>query len=158
MPDYIPYYKGEPISLPPLKLFTDFFYPVGCYFETTDTDFDPNVSWGGTWELEDEGLVHISSGENYEVSSNAQDGGEATHTLTVDELASHGHWTYVRVNKGSSGAPANSSISGTSNWWNVQENAAGYANGLVSIGPSGGGQSHNNMQPYKIVNRWHRTA
>lgn len=26
------------------------FYPVGCYFETTDGSFDPNTAWGGTWE------------------------------------------------------------------------------------------------------------
>lgn len=25
------------------------FYPVGSYYETSDVNFDPNVSWGGTW-------------------------------------------------------------------------------------------------------------
>lgn len=29
----------------------DFFYPVGCSFETTNTEFNPNKSWGGRWEL-----------------------------------------------------------------------------------------------------------
>lgn len=29
----------------------DVFYPVGCYFETSDTTFNPNTSWGGTWAL-----------------------------------------------------------------------------------------------------------
>lgn len=28
----------------------DLFYPVGSYYETSDTDFDPNKKWGGTWE------------------------------------------------------------------------------------------------------------
>lgn len=28
----------------------DVFYPVGCYFETSDSTFNPNTSWGGTWE------------------------------------------------------------------------------------------------------------
>ena len=27
----------------------DLFYPVGASFETSDSTFDPNVSWGGTW-------------------------------------------------------------------------------------------------------------
>ena len=27
----------------------DRFYPVGSYYETSDTTFDPNISWGGTW-------------------------------------------------------------------------------------------------------------
>ena len=25
----------------------DFFYPVGSYYETSDSTFDPNSSWGG---------------------------------------------------------------------------------------------------------------
>lgn len=27
----------------------ELFYPVGSYFETSDSTFDPNVEWGGTW-------------------------------------------------------------------------------------------------------------
>lgn len=30
----------------------DAFYPVGSYYETSDTTFDPNISWGGTWTSE----------------------------------------------------------------------------------------------------------
>ena len=26
------------------------FYPIGSYYETSDTSFDPNTSMGGTWE------------------------------------------------------------------------------------------------------------
>lgn len=26
----------------------DVFYPIGCYFETSNSSFDPNESWGGT--------------------------------------------------------------------------------------------------------------
>ena len=40
------------------------FYPVGSYYETSDTSFDPNVAWGGTWELETQGQVHISAGSS----------------------------------------------------------------------------------------------
>ena len=28
---------------------TDIVYPVGSYYDTSDLDFDPNISWGGTW-------------------------------------------------------------------------------------------------------------
>lgn len=28
------------------------FYPVGSYYETSDSNFDPNNSWGGTWVSE----------------------------------------------------------------------------------------------------------
>lgn len=30
----------------------ELFYPVGSYFETSDSTFDPNVEWGGTWTSE----------------------------------------------------------------------------------------------------------
>lgn len=29
----------------------DMFYPVGSYYETSDTTFNPNITWGGTWAL-----------------------------------------------------------------------------------------------------------
>ena len=25
-------------------------YPVGSFYRTSDSDFDPNKSWGGEWE------------------------------------------------------------------------------------------------------------
>ena len=28
----------------------DTFYPVGSYYETSDSTFDPNTAWGGTWQ------------------------------------------------------------------------------------------------------------
>ena len=28
----------------------DYFYPIGTVYETMKDTFDPNVSWGGTWE------------------------------------------------------------------------------------------------------------
>lgn len=37
----------------------DVFYPVGSYYETSDTSFDPNVSWGGTWVEDTAGRVLI---------------------------------------------------------------------------------------------------
>lgn len=33
-------------------------YPVGSYFETSDTLFDPNVSWGYTWVLDTQGQTN----------------------------------------------------------------------------------------------------
>lgn len=33
-------------------------YPVGSYYETSDTSFDPNTTWGGTWESASTGRWH----------------------------------------------------------------------------------------------------
>lgn len=124
----------------------DMFYPVGSYYETSDSTFDPNVSFGGTWVLETEGQVHISAGENYEIGNT---GGEATHTLNINEMPSH---THTMLYSGGS----------TTTWGYNYTSSGGTRSGQTEtsggIGPTGGGQAHNNMQPYIVVNRWHRTA
>lgn len=138
----------------------DFFYPVGCYFETSDVDFDPNKSWGGEWELEVAGQVHVSAGTGYAVSgatSNTTDGGEATVTLTIDTMPSHNHTqdshAHQTDNYLNSGASAAYTLD------NVNQKH-GYDHWTSSATPTihntGGGKAHNNMQPYIIVNRWHR--
>lgn len=43
-----------------LRALFDFIHPVGSYYETSDTSFDPNVTWGGTWEKS----THISEEES----------------------------------------------------------------------------------------------
>lgn len=127
----------------------DMFYPVGSYYETSDITFNPNVAWGGTWSLETAGQVHVSAGTGYAVSgalTNKSDGGESKHKLTVDEMPSHRHERggWWRDSGGSSHAGYN------------------YQSSLKSdtayTGYTGGGQAHNNMQPYIVVKRWHRTA
>lgn len=123
------------------------YYPVGSYYETSDTTFDPNVTWGGTWVLETEGQVHISAGANYTVAgalTNTTDGGQATVTLTVDEIPPHHHTVnYAQYNRGTGNATAS---------------ALQYNGSTRDTDDTGGGKPHENMQPYIIVNRWHRTA
>jgi len=36
----------------PYEQLLNLFYPVGCYFETEDISFNPNIAWGGTWKKE----------------------------------------------------------------------------------------------------------
>lgn len=76
------------------------FYPVGSYYETSDTTFNPNTEWGGTWELELEGQVHVSAGSNYSIAgalTNGTDGGSKyiqahTHANNLT-LPNHTHGT-----------------------------------------------------------------
>ena len=152
----VAFYKGKPIFLPPMNFFTNIFYPVGSYYETTDTTFNPNITWGGTWELETEGLVHVSSGSNYAVTANNKDGGEETHTLIEAEMPQHAHGVGWWENKGQA-STGQKSLNCVAQWWNVRSTAAGN-DGAIYITNAGGSQAHNNMQPSKIVNRWHRTA
>jgi hypothetical protein len=127
-------------------------YPVGSYYETSDSSFDPNTAWGGTWELETEGQVHVSAGSTYGVSgalSNTTDGGEKTHTLSVNEMPSHAHALYYYNTSGDKSFGYQYQNKGR------QSTEATSGSGIVN---TGGGQAHNNMQPYIVVNRWHRTA
>lgn len=124
----------------------DFFYPVGSYYETSDATFNPNIRWGGTWELETEGQVHIGAGENYEIGDT---GGEVTHILTINEMPSH---THTMLYAGGSAVNWGYNFASSGGTRSAQTEASG------GVGPTGDGQAHNNMQPYIVVNRWHRTA
>ena len=84
-----------------VRLLFDFIYPVGSYYETTDGTFDPNIVWGGRWELESQGLVHISAGSTYTAGTsygaNSKNytpaGSTADVTLSAEQCAvqSHSH-------------------------------------------------------------------
>jgi len=160
----------------------DFIHPVGSYYETSDTSFNPNATWGGTWVLETEGQVHISAGANYAVNgalTNATDGGSSTVTLDTTQMPAHTHGqkTLTGTFNVRSGPSNTYTINGTSGIASVSRTTwSGSHNVLESHSASnpliegttinathehssvGGGQPHDNMQPYIIVNRWHRTA
>ncbi len=77
--------------------------------------------------------------------------GEATHILTVNEMPQHTHLV--------SGSNASNSPSPANNTWGsgTDLNAYGPAESMVqmnqaAIGTAGGSQSHNNMQPYLVLN------
>lgn len=154
-------------------------YPVGCYFETTDENFDPQTTFGGTWVLETPGQVHVSAGTGYEVAgglTNTSDGGESTVTLDVTQMPSHTHVQNAHnhgqdahqhglreqsnsVASGSShGRPRTDSQTslGYGYWTSAAQPGIWYA--TATNQNTGGGQPHNNMQPYINVYRWHRTA
>ena len=126
------------------------FYPIGSYYETSDTSFDPNTSMGGTWELETDGTVLVSKSNTTGSKFNASIDsvvGEETHTLTIDEAPIHSHNYY--------GIGGTNSLSQNSM---VTVGDASGTNLSKTVSDAGGNQPHNNVQPSKIVNRWHRTA
>ncbi len=126
----------------------DWFYPIGSIYMSVN-NVNPGSIFGGTWEqIKDKFL--LASGDTYSLGST---GGEATHTLTIDEIPSHTHtvddgWTW-NVAPGFSG--------GTHQIEQKTSTQSGDAN---SSGDTwrGGSQAHNNMPPYLTVNVWKRTA
>ena len=158
----------------------DLFYPVGSYYETSDKDFNPNVTWGGTWVLETEGQVHISGSASgtYQITgapTDTNDGGAPTVTLDTNNMPAHTHGSKTltgTVNirgdetamgvsgivtrktvtwSGSHGKIATTTV--TNPTYDTVTVTATHEHTSV-----GSGTAHENMQPYIIVNRWHRTA
>lgn len=158
----------EPTALAEALL--NIFRPVGTYYETSDTTFNPNTAWGGTWVLETEGLVHVSAGTNYPVSANAQDGGVTEvaltaaqsgtqeQSVTTESAGAHTHaYSYANRSK------FEESGSGTSHYQHsgyssVATTSAGAHTHNLTVAEKDALEAHTNMQPYKNVNRWHRTA
>lgn len=132
----------------------DLFYPVGTYYETSNVDFDPNVAWGGTWVLDSQGKVTVSQDTtDSDFDTLGETGGEKTHTLTVDEMPKHTHKVYYYINKNLQGGVDHLLAFGSPNSQGLSSfEAANW------IGEKGGDQAHNNLQPYVVVKRWHRTA
>ena len=125
-------------------------YPVGSIYMSVNST-SPATLFGGTWERIKDAFL-LSAGDTYAAGAT---GGEATHTLTVDELPSHSHVSF-------SHSPWNA-VPGTGSDTNFRPIFTGSATGLdwtiaVNSGSTGGGQAHNNLPPYLVVYMWQRTA
>ena len=128
----------------------DAAHPVGSYIETSDTSYDPNESLVGTWVLENDGTVLVSKSSTTGSKFNENIGtvvGEEKHALTIAEMPRHNHqfsykWKIATV--------------GNADWAAQNTDASGLLDNV--IGFTGNNEAHNNVQPSKIVNRWHRTA
>lgn len=127
----------------------DWFYPIGTIYETTSTDLDTTTKmgnhFGGTWEVYGAGAVTVAKSADTEFDTIGETGGAKTHTLTTAELAAHSHDTMgYRATAGAGSL--------------VFELAATSTNPGYQTGTTGGGQAHNNLQPYIVVYRYRRTA
>ncbi len=129
-------------------------YPVGAIYMSVDSR-NPSQIFGGKWEqIKDRFL--LCAGTTYKAGTT---GGEANHTLTVEEMPEHRHiglsWLgddnsqSITLNGGSSGKGYNLQYYG------------GYVEGQetnMQTRVTGGNKSHNNMPPYLAVYVWRRVA
>lgn len=147
----------------------DKYYPIGSYYETSDTDFDPNVSWGGTWIQDTEGLSTIGANTSEDPSmeklnnrvsiSVGEIRGELKHLLTTNEMAKHYHkhrvvlqtWSQINGKDATSNLPRGVTNDGINLGWSSFVEGGNRANDY-----EGGDQPHNNVQPSIGVIRWHR--
>lgn len=151
--------------------FIDIIYPIGSIYETLDESFNPNTSFGGTWErIEGRfifgagNLTAIPNSANsygelnsiYGVTPVGETAGQFTHALSIAEMPSHNHGLL-----GEYGASANPSYPPTDTGTYIQAagSSAGTRQAVGSVIVStGGGGSHNNMPPYIAACIWKRIA
>ena len=123
------------------QLIFDVIHPIGSIIHTTKEE-DPGTYLGGEWQrIRDRFL--LGAGETYILN---EEGGEAKHVLTINEMPSHNHklgYTAECVQKGTNyGRPKS---------YNESYDSLEYQTTFV-----GGGAAHNNMPPYKTVYIWER--
>ena len=154
-------------------------YPIGSIYLSVNS-VDPSTLFGGTWEkIKDKFL--LSDGDTYSIGST---GGEATHTLTIDEMPSHDHSAISSSNGDHNhslvsitGTDDLNFINGTNEFliqnsdttmgWPQSVNTslkygstgnAGSHSHSLTVNSTGGSQPHNNMPPYLTINVWKRVA
>ena len=105
---------------------------------------------GGTWAAYAKGRTLVGDGDGTDANgttlrfSAGGTGGEYYHTLTTDEIPAHTH-QYRREN--SSGDSSGTAAARASARWSYAATTS-----------TGGGERHNNIQPYVSVYIWRRTA
>ncbi len=150
------------------------FFPVGSTYISANINFNPNTQFGGTWsKIENRFLLGSGS------RGVGATGGEEYVTLNQNQMPSHSHGLGSNNITGDTGHAKgtnyNSSTGNVSGVFYVgsassrysTRNGYGDASALLfsanrswtgTISLTGGGQAHNNMPPYEVVNIWKRTA
>lgn len=123
-------------------------HPVGSLFETT-VSTNPGTLYGGTWAAWGGGRTPVGV-NTADTSFNTVEktGGAKTHTLTVQEIPNHAH-DLNAVNEG-----VDNPNGGYHPGWTFNKQ---YTAQVMSAS-IGGGQAHNNLQPYITCYIWKRTT
>lgn len=121
----------------------DLLHPIGSVYISRSA-VHPSTIFGGVWrEIKDKFI--LAAGDTYASGST---GGEASHTLTVNEMPSHSHSLNTQFNS-TGGETWKVMLSSTTGGQYTQ--AAG-----STINNTGGGAAHNNMPPYLALYMWER--
>lgn len=124
-------------------------YPVGAiYMSTSPTN--PGTLVGGTWVAWGSGRVPVGvNTSDGDFNTVEKTGGEKKHTLTVNEMPAHTHMNRVMADNDSDP------------YWGKDNYVKAGANSQeagADTEATGGGQAHNNLQPYITCYMFKRIA
>ena len=101
----------------------------------------------GLPDLRGKAPIHLGTG-----FTQGQVGGEAVHTLSMSEMTQHLHFSMATPSNGSTDTPSSSVVLGTASLDLYRQPTNMVAMDPNIVGKVGGGQAHNNMQPYLVLN------
>lgn len=143
--------SGELEQMPSVSKLFLAAYPVGALFFTT-TPTNPGALFGGTWVAYAPGRVLVGvdpSDDDFNIAEKT--GGAKTHILTVAETPPHEHERPIYWSR----AAGNTYAVPQGLETNDPRQYQGVSNPTSSVG---GGQPHNNLQPYITCYMWKRIA
>jgi len=117
---------------------------------------------GFTWERTSIGRVPVGIDTNdTDFDTIGETGGEKKHTLTALEMPSHYHSQYIKDFLGQSGGSTGPAYyTAINNSAIAYDYDSGVSNVFEKAGTTqtGGGQSHNILQPYEVMAFWKRVS
>lgn len=127
-------------------------WPIGtAYINFSDNTNPAELLGFGTWELDAEGRVLVGKATSGTFTTAGTTHGAERVTLGINEMPSHSHTSnenyYAYQNTGWGATEG----AGSNRW-------SGKNKGNQLTAQTGGGQSHNNIQPSLVVYIWRRVA
>lgn len=142
------YSGGTDLNAETLNYAFQLMHPVGSIYMTTVETNPEDIFGFGTWQLWGAGKVPVCIDTNdTDFNTVEKTGGEKTHTLTIEEMPRHNH--SIKCAENDTGFGNNFLTSGKKGTYTTSENP---------INNTGGGQSHNNLQPYITCYMFKRIA
>lgn len=156
-------------------------YPIGSIYMSVNNT-NPSTLFGGTWIAWGAGKVPVGVNANEtEFNLVEKTGGAKTHTLTTQQIPSHGHsvsisssgscttggggnHTHPMVALGTASRGTQLYVFGPGKGSTYLDSAPDHTHTVpnhthtVNQSNTGGGQAHNNLQPYITCYMWKRTA
>lgn len=124
-------------------------FPIGAIYTATVATNPADLLGFGVWAAFGSGRTLVGKAASGTFATAGATGGAETHTLTEAQIPSHSHIQNVTANNGTGPYPR-ADYTGDGSY-------SSYNQG-VPTQVAGGGQAHNNLQPYIVVYMWQRTG